>query len=295
MDIREPVVAGAFYPGGAEACARHADECLAPDPAPREPIPGILGGIAPHAGWAYSGHTAGRLFRALLDRGRPPAVILFLSAQHVFGPERVAVYLGGPWTTPLGEAPVDGPLTRAILDEAGRDTSADSRPHFEEHSAEVLLPLAQRLFPGVSIAVAMVPPVEEAIPFGEAAARALRKDGREFAVVASSDLTHYGPNYGFTPQGVGPQALEWVRKQNDARIVERFLALDAPGILQEAARHRNACGAGAAAAGVACARALGARRGVLLEYTTSHDVRPRGRPVDFVGYAAVAFDAGGAP
>ncbi|MCU0722397.1 MAG: AmmeMemoRadiSam system protein B [Planctomycetes bacterium] len=295
MDVREPVVAGAFYPGDPEACAREADACLAPAPGPAGPAPRLLGGIAPHAGWAYSGRTAGRLFRALLDGGPPPDAFLFLSAQHAFGPARPAVWTGAAWATPLGDAPVDGALTRALLDEARGLASADARPHEEEHSAEVLLPLALRLFPGASFAFALVPPADGAVRFGEAAARAVRASGRRVAVIASTDLTHYGPNYGFVPVGVGPEALAWVRNENDARIVARFLALDGPGILREAAASRSACGAGAAAAGAACARALGAARGVLLEYTTSHDVRPRGRPVDFVGYAAVGFDAGGAP
>lgn len=291
--VREPVRAGSFYPGDADACAREADRCLAAGGTAPE---GLLGGIAPHAGWAFSGPTAGRLFRALADAPRPFRSVLFFGAVHTAGAVAPALHPEGAWRTPLGDVPVDAELNDALRREAADLLRVDARPHAREHSVEVLVPLAQRAIPGLAISALAVPPAPDAVHLGRAAARAIAALDRDVAFVASTDLTHYGASYyGFAPMGTGEEALRWVRDENDARMVDRFLRLDAEGILKEASTHHSACGAGAAAAAAACAAALGARRGILLHYTTSHDARPLGPPTDFVGYAAVAFAGGGRP
>jgi AmmeMemoRadiSam system protein B len=68
-----------------------------------------------------------------------------------------------------------------------------------------------------------------------------------------------------------------------------MLDMRAEEVIPETETHHNACGGGAIAATIAAARALGAQKGVLLEYTNSHQVMPRGPATDFVGYAAVVF------
>ena len=78
-------------------------------------------------------------------------------------------------------------------------------------------------------------------------------------------------------------------EDNDRRIIERAEQLDAEGVLAEALSNHNACGGGAFAAGVAAAKDLGASRGVLLRYTTSHDVMPEGPFRMAVGYAGMLF------
>ena len=74
--------------------------------------------------------------------------------------------------------------------------------------------------------------------------------------LASSDLTHYGPSYRFTPAGVGEAALEWA-KANDRRLLERVTDLAAEQVVPEARAHANACGAGAIAAMLAACRETG--------------------------------------
>ena len=75
----------------------------------------------------------------------------------------------------------------------------------------------------------------------------------------------------------------------DKRLIDFATAMSAEDIVPEAQMHHNACGAGAVAAAVAVARTKGKKKGILLEYTTSHDVMPRGRPSMFVGYAGIVF------
>ena len=107
-------------------------------------------------------------------------------------------------------------------------------------------------------------------------------------VIGSTDLTHYGDNYGFTPAGYGAAAQNWMKK-NDEHIVGLALTMRPDKILTEAALSHNACGPGAMAATVAAAKAMGAIEGTLLEYTTSYDVYPDGEFEMAVGYAGIVF------
>jgi AmmeMemoRadiSam system protein B len=90
------------------------------------------------------------------------------------------------------------------------------------------------------------------------------------------------------PVGVGERALEWTLA-NDERLLNLTVAMKEEAVLTDAAIHHSACGPGAIVAAIGCAAALGARRGVLLDHVTSHQVRPVGPPADMVGYGAVIF------
>jgi len=144
-------------------------------------------------------------------------------------------------------------------------------------------------FPGVPFVPVGVPPSATAVQAGHDIAAAVKQLGRRAVVIASADMTHYGPNYGMTHAGVGAAGHKWVTEQNDRRLIDLICAMEADAILPEAQAHHNTCGAGAIAATVAAAADLGADRGVLVDYTTSHDVLPRGEPIDFVGYAGIVF------
>lgn len=130
------------------------------------------------------------------------------------------------------------------------------------------------------------PPSSLAADLGAALAEAAAALGRRVAVAGSTDLTHYGRNYDFSPAGGGAGALEWVRDVNDRRILESMLALDVGAALKRAAQERSACSVGGAAAAMGFARATGARSGKLVGYMTSHDVHPG---ESFVGYAGILY------
>jgi AmmeMemoRadiSam system protein B len=184
---------------------------------------------------------------------------------------------------------IDEDLAQELLEE-GQGALVDApHAHAGEHSAEVQVPFIQFLFPEARILPIMMPPSHVVVAAGETIAHTVARSTREVVTVGTSDLTHYGARfYGFAPAGTGEAALEWVRG-NDRRVIDLMLGLRAEEILPEANAHHNACGAGAVAATVAAARTLGSSHGVLLEYTTSHHVRPQGVASDFVGYTAVVF------
>jgi len=288
MSAARPCFATGFYPGDSVTCSRRVDELVAgvrlPPDLPARP----LGGLVPHAGWVYSGPTAAHLWCALADAEQPPQAVVLLGAVHVRGVERATVYSGDAWSTPLGDVAVDRPLADAIVAAGQGAIASGTRQHDGEHSLEVQAPLIRRLLPDVPIVPIAVPADRRALDIGDAIASAISADGRRVALLASSDHTHYARPYGFAPVGDGPDALAWSRA-NDRRLVDRALALDAPGVLAEADAHHNACGPGALAACIDAVSHLGATDALLLDQTTSQDVRPRPSPDLFVGYAAVLF------
>jgi hypothetical protein len=213
--------------------------------------------------------------------------VLF-GAVHVRGVRRPALYPEGAWWTPVGTVEVDADLAREIGEAAGAHLASDPGAHDGEHSLEVQVPFIRRLFPDARIVPILVPPGEDAVPLGERVGALLA--GREgVAFLGSTDLTHYGPRYGFTPVGSGPEALRWAKEENDRSMIDLVRALRAEEVLSDFRRRHNACGPGAIAAAVAAARAQGAREVSLLEHITSAEVRPEWGGEDFVGYAGIVF------
>ena len=107
--------------------------------------------------------------------------------------------------------------------------------------------------------------------------------------LASSDLTHYGANYGLVPAGTGPAGLQWAA-DNDRRLLDLIAGMEVERIVPEVRKHLNACGAGAIAAMLAACREMGAAEARLVWHTNSYEtlagVAPQS-PDNAVGYAAV--------
>jgi AmmeMemoRadiSam system protein B len=287
MATRLARVAGSFYPGS-EREIRGQIRAYLEDIAVQ--VPGsVYGGIVPHAGWVYSGRTALHLFQALWQQDHPETVLLF-GAVHTPGLSGPTLYGSGAWRTPLGDVAVDADLAKSLL---AADARFVDRPaaHADEHSVEVQIPFVQVLFPQAMILPVSMPPHGDAQELGTVAAQVVQRSGKRVAVVGSTDLTHYGPHYGIVPAGTGEPGLAWARA-NDRRLLDLVVALETGRVLGEAHAHYNACGPGAVVVTMAMTQALGATRGQLLDYTTSYDVMPRGRPSDLVGYGAVAFAGG---
>jgi MEMO1 family protein len=291
MMIREPAVAGRFYPLSREACLREiaAMRPHAPPPdAPARPV----GGIVPHAGWMFSGETALAVIRTIAERRAPKTFVIF-GASHTGRARGSVIFGSGAWLTPLGQAEIDERLAKEILARASDLVTDNPDAHEDEHSIEVQLPLIQHVAPEAKIVPILVPPGGQPIALGRAVASVIASLEADAVCIGSSDLTHYGPAYGFMPQGTGPAAMQWIRDENDRRMLDLAVALDAEAVVAEAKSHQNACGPGAIAATLAAARALGAKRGCVVQYTTSFDVMReklgRLETEAAVGYGGVIF------
>jgi len=143
---RQPVVAGQFYPADA-ARLRSAIRSYTPEAAEAAPALGVL---SPHAGYTFSGPVAGRTFAQVAV----PDTVLLLTPSHSFDRPALALWTGGAWGTPLGEAAMHEALTEALAFHPL--TVADDRPHLPEHSGEVVVPFLQYHNPQVRLAVICV-------------------------------------------------------------------------------------------------------------------------------------------
>jgi hypothetical protein len=291
MQTRKPIVAGQFYAGQHDACVDEINECLG-EAAVAESLPEVLvGGIVPHAGWMFSGSLAAMVFSAIKQQHAKVNTFIIFGAAHSYFGQMSALYDKGVWVTPLGEIAVDEELAERLLSSG----AAVSNPaaHKSEHSIEVQVPFIQHLFPGAKILPVIVPPIPQAIKLGETIGDIIgvQKD-KKFICIGSTDLTHYGPRYGFTPVGMGEEAFKWASEVNDRQFIDLALRLEAQQMLANAAENGNACGSGAAAAAAAAAKRLGKTKGILLAHTNSNEAmmsKMGSSGQDSVGYAAIVF------
>lgn len=291
MQTRKPIVAGQFYPAQRGACVDEIGECLEAGKL-IEPLPEtIVAGIVPHAGWVFSGSLAALVFSAVKKKHEKVDTFAIFGAAHGYYGQSPAVYDTGSWKTPLGEVAIDGELADAVLDSTA--AVRDSVAHRTEHSIEVQVPFMQYLFEGAKILPILVPPTQQAEELGTGVGEVISRDEQKKIVcIGSTDLTHYGPRYGFTPMGTGKEALKWASCVNDRQFIDLALKFEPQKMLASAAEHYNACGAGAAAAAVAVARRLGRTEGLLLAHTNSNEImlqKMGATSDDSVGYAAIIF------
>jgi len=292
MMVREAVFARqGWYPLGREACVRAIESMKVAEPPANVPARPV-GGIVPHAGWSFSGATALGVIRPIASRRHPKTFVL-MGAWHRARRPAGILFPSGGWETPLGIIEIDERLAREIASRAGDLIIEDPEAHGPENSLELQVPLIQHEAPEAKIVPILVPHWNRAHELGKIVGQTIRSLDADAVCIGSTDLTHYGPMYGFTPKGTGEAAIAWVRDDNDKRMLDVMVRLDAEAAVAEAKQSMNACGAGAIAATLAAARELGAARGCVVSYTTSYDVmrETMGR-MDYeaaVGYVGVVF------
>jgi len=280
MGIRRRCLPYGWYPDTAEACRREIEDFKAQIQEPGPDMTGLHGGIVPHAGWYFSGKLAAMVFY-YVSYENDADIVAVIGGHMGAGPG--LIYMDDAWETPLGDAEIDLDLAQALKDEAGlRVEGLD----IGDNTVEVQLPFTKFFFPESRIVALRAPHSTKAVSLGRHLVELARVQGKTIKVFGSTDLTHYGPNYGFTPHGVGQKALNWMRNENDKGFIDLSVAMDLPGLLEHAARHHSACSAGAAAAAIAGCHTLGASQGRLLDYYTSSDIMPGD---SFVGYAGIVF------
>ena len=147
--LRQPAVAGAFYPDNPEKLVELIESSFLDDAGVGH-IPKLnsfedkdypINVMVPHAGYQYSGAIASHGYCKIVENGFPE-VFIIISPNHTgFGSE-ISVFNEGSWITPLGNVEVDAEFADAVID-ASDFASADFTAHIREHSIEVQLPFLQ--------------------------------------------------------------------------------------------------------------------------------------------------------
>jgi AmmeMemoRadiSam system protein B len=241
--------------------------------------------ISPHAGWYYSGRVACRAVSSL----EPDTQTIVVLGGHLPSASPILFAMEDAVKTPFGAMEIDSKL-RSSLQKNFACISACDEDRFRDNTVEVLLPMVHFFFQNAALVWLRFPAENKSFEAGKIIAQTAAKLNRKVSVLASTDLTHYGRNYGFSPQGEGQTALQWMRDVNDVNFIKAVEAGNTEEVLHCAHRDSSACSAGAVlgAMGFAKEAALGSAR--LLEYATSvDDVVGTQIPDSFVGYAAFMF------
>ena len=270
--MRYPAVAGQFYPARPEALILDLDSYLAPEGSDKAPFEAAIGCLVPHAGYMYSGHVAGAVYRRLPRRTR----CVILGPNHFGRGKPLAIMSAGEWLTPLGPVPLDPALAR-VVSKACPGLTEDVEAHATEHSLEVQVPFLQRCFETlrivpIAVGVGDYGTLEE---LGHAVSAGVNQAAEPTLIVASSDLNHYEP--------------DGITRVKDRKAIDRILDLDPAGLYETVMRERiSMCGFGPAVAMLVAARDLGAKRAELVKYATSADA---GGPHEaVVGYAGIVVE-----
>ncbi len=225
-NVRRPAVAGQFYPDNPEQLRAQLDRYLtAGSTSVSLPLP-PQGLIVPHAGYSFSGSTAGKAY-ALLEKADNIQQVMVMSPSHRVPFQGASVGDFDTFRTPLGEMPV-ATDTCAQLREATNLINGEREPHLYEHALEVQLPFIQRMLPEASLIPLMCGDLRtEQIHTVADALQPLLED-EQTLLVASSDFTHYGRSFGYVPftENVADRI-----KELDMGAVERITSLDPEGFL----------------------------------------------------------------
>jgi AmmeMemoRadiSam system protein B len=285
--VRPPARAGQFYPADPGECRAEAQSYLDHGRNDLGPTRWI-GGVVPHAGWVCSGAIAGQTIATIAACGPVDVVVVFGAVHTPARFEFGALDSHARWALPGGESELPIDVENRLLGK-GTVFSVEPRLHQSEHAVEVEVPLIQLAYPGAAILPIEVPAVDMAALIGRKTAQAIGEAGLKAVYLASSDFTHYGTNYGFTPAGGGAAAMQWA-KDNDKPLLALIQQLAVDAIVPEAQRHQNACGAGAIAAMLSACREFGATQARIIRHATSYETLARiapQSPSNAVGYASV--------
>ncbi|MGD8344835.1 MAG: AmmeMemoRadiSam system protein B [Desulfobacterales bacterium] len=281
--LRRAVFAGSWYPSSPAECEKEINGFIEEGRQLDLPTGQWVGGIVPHAGWYFSGSIACNVIYSLKSDDPPDVVVVF--GMHLHPNDPCVMMAEGAWETPFGEISVEAKLTGELARQFS--FTIESYNNFtQDNTIELQLPFIKYFFKDACIVAMGVPPAKSSLAIGQAVAEMANRLDLNIKVIGSTDLTHYGPNYGFVSKGAGHQALDWVRRQNDRRIIDLMLDLDAEKVISEALTSQNACCAGAAATAIQTAKHLGADRAESIVYATSYDKNPAD---SFVGYVGIVF------
>ncbi len=251
--IREPAVAGTFYPGDAGQLKKMVNDFLAQ--AKETKLEGKLCGlVVPHAGYIYSGPIAAYGYKMLAKQGFEKAIII--------GPSHYATFYGACeagaelWRTPLG-----GVRAKSVRDPL---ISVYPEVHAQEHCLEVQLPFLQSINDNFLVWPVLCGMADPA----ELADVVLRQMDVKTVVIASSDLSHYNEY---------AKAVQIDRTANEA-----VPALD----IKRFEKEGDACGKTAILTLMHIAKKKG-WKGKLLDYRNSGDTA--GPKSEVVGYGCYAF------
>ena len=287
--VRQPGVAGSFYPADPKELGKMVDDFLAQvaEPALKGPLVALL---SPHAGYPFSGGVAAYSYALL--RGRKFTRVVVIAPSHYESFPFNSIYDGDAYATPLGLVPVDKAFAAKLV-AMNPLIKFSGQGHGEvegrwEHALEDELPFLQRVLGEFKLVPVVMgdQSYETSRALGVSLAKLIEKEGRtadggfNTLILASSDLSHYHPYD--QAETIDHKTLKAIEEYDYLNLSRNFEG-----------RVWEACGGGGIVAAMIAAERLGANRAIVLKYANSGDVT--GDKSRVVGYGAVAFVQEAAP
>ncbi len=271
--IRASSVAGLFYSKKPDVLRKELAEMFSA--VDKKPVAGrIVGIIAPHAGYMYSGPTAAAAYAQVMGEKYDTVVIVSPSHHEFF--EGVSVYPGQMYETPLGQVRIDTALRTDIL-AAGRVLRPTETGHRQEHAIEVQLPFLQYALGDFLMLPLVIGHQTRDACFSLAETLAESLQSRNVLLVASTDLSHYYPSV--VARKLDRVAAEDIKKFDPATLMDH---LD-EGVAE-------ACGGGPAVSVMMALQRLGATKMEVVAQCNSGDIT--GENDSVVGYlSAIAWSS----
>jgi MEMO1 family protein len=268
--IREPAVSGYFYPSDAVRLVKDVQGYINFHPVRKAPGK-LIGIVAPHAGYMYSGLTAGAAYALLVSQKYETAVIIAPNHQLPF--RGISIYNGDAYRSPLGLSSVDTELRNRIQSVSDLVVLSE-KGHQQEHAVEVQIPFLQHVQPGIKVVPIVIGErsLTSCSDFGKALATVLDTD--RHILIASSDLSHFHTEQ--QASTLDKRAADAIQQLN----VHQFINLLSTG-------QSEACGGGPIAAVMTASKLLGCTEASILHQSTSGDVS--GDHANVVGYLSAAF------
>jgi MEMO1 family protein len=268
--LRKSAIAGSWYPGNPSVLRRDIENYF--DLVPELKLKGeVVGLIAPHAGYIYSGKIAANAYKLVREEKYDAAIVIGPSHRVAF--HGVSIFSSGGFETPLGIVPVAEDLAEKI--KKSNSMIADiQQAHSQEHSVEIQLPFLQVALGDFSF-LPLVMGDQDANTCHELAAAIYdATHGKKILIVGSSDLSHF---YDYnTAKKIDAVALEYLKNG------------DASGLLRSLENGEvEACGGGPMAVVMLVAHMMNADKAHLVKYANSGDVT--GDKNSVVGYAAAVY------
>jgi len=270
---RNPVAAGSFYPSDPDKLREVVEDSFKMPPYKKQS--GFMNGlIVPHAGYVYSGKTAARAYYELSRR--VPRTVVILGPNHTGLGEELSIMFSASYQTPLGTVKNDSVLGRRVAKVL--NINHDFLAHSREHSIEVQLPFLQFIY-GDKLRI--LP-----IVIGDVDLKTLKKLGsilakEDVTVMASSDFTHHGRVYGYSPF----QNVKLELREHDMKAIELIQRLKVDEF-HKVGVESTICGFKPITVLLQAMKERGVKAS-FLEYSTSADVT--GDYKNVVAYASVVF------
>ena len=287
---RKPVVSGQFYSDDFGELTNQINDSFhskfGPGALPiTKRTKEIFGIIAPHAGYQFSGPGAAWAYKEIAE-AKFPDVYIMLGLSHSGFPSCVSLE---DWETPFGVVKVEQDFQNKLMQNSG--LKQNERAHSSEHSIEVQLPFLQFASKDKLNSIEIAPIiVSEDMPYKEIAkaiVKTIKETKKRAIIIASSDFTHYGVNYGYFPFH---EKIKENMYKLDKLAIEHIQNLDAYKFLDYIGKtSATICGRIPIAVAIEACKLLGAKKAKLLHYYTSGDILG-GDYSSAVGYGAISIE-----